>query len=1038
MTPSRDDLAIKELLYDSEVTRVQRGVYKKNIPVIIKSTAQEIPDEALIGQYSTSFLAQNKVDHPAVNRVIKEMQDGAGRSLVLEDIGGVTVKAWIDAIKAQYPRWPLEDPALFYPWILRLLRWSVQLAKGVSACHQQNIIHNDINPANVVVNPETNQVQLIDFGAAFPDGSNINEWTVVEQHRTLTYISPEQTGRLNRNIDYRSDYYALGATLYQLLSSQPPFVANDLPELINCHIARHPVPLDRINPLIPESLSALVAKLMAKAPEDRYQNGRCLIQDLEAIEHAVVCGIPFPLSALGKNDVPEQLLTPAKLYGREQEVATLRKALNSHHDKPALIAVEGEAGSGKTTLITEAISHDVYFTGQLLAGKSDAYNKKPHGALSQALAKSVGMLLSLSDDQFVPWRLTLLEALNYNPHTLISLCPELIAVFETAEFPEKPPLYNADIQLKLHTSLFLQHLSALDPILLFIDDVQWCDGPSIALLEALINAKHPRITVMVTCRSEEVDTSPPYSVMKKTLQESGVASVIIELENLDVEQIEQLLLATFHIEKARLGELANILLEKTLGNPLFVHEFLKAAHHANHKTLYYNNQRGRWDWDKQRLKQIATSGNVAVLLIDALHQQDAHTQDLLQWAACIGTRFNETLLARVTKTTTANIKLHLNAVYKQGYIHRIADQQGSYAFNHDRIRQAYYELLPRENTSQRHWVIGRICGEDDSQFKEDPLPHFLVALRDDLHPEMLCDEATVARIIRLFYDGGLLAKEKTANDIALQYIQCAIHIAEEMSTESSAQLAPLLLLQGELGYLVADTQLAGDSFNRYRLMNHDVMLQAASFSQQAPLAFLRGDIDGSINCSLNCFQLLGVDTPSLDEDIANKLQYQKKIFESFGGLNRISNITVSDESLESGVSILQSTAANMVLLLGMKGQYQWGEWFGLVGINDFLSSGFSKSMPQLLSLFDCLIFSDNEYKYDQRIVDWTLGVAKYNCRFPGVGFVFSNVGGYSGRYSRSMSLCLEAFDVGAKASFDQGDYLSYLACLSNKVVVAFS
>jgi len=1038
LTLSNDSIVIKETLYDSTVTRVQRGIYNKTSPIIIKSTAQDIPDESLIGQYSTSSLAQNKVDHPSVNKVIKEIQEGAGRSLILEDIGGITFKAWIDATKAEYSCWPLENPALFHLWMLRLLRWSIQLAEGVSACHQQNIIHNDINPANVVVNPSTDQVQLIDFGAAFPDGSNIHEWTVVEQHRTLTYISPEQTGRLNRNIDYRSDYYALGATLYQLFSSLPPFIAHDLAELIHCHIARHPVRLDQINPLIPESLSALVAKLMAKAPEDRYQNGRCLIQDQKSIEHALVCGIPFPISALGKNDVPEQLLIPEKLYGREQELATLQAALNNHQDKPALIAVEGEAGGGKTTLITEAILHTVETPCQLLTGKSDAYNKKPHSALSQALAKSVGMLLSLPENQFIPWRLTLLDALNHNPYTLISLCPELIAVFETAEFPTKPPLYNADIQLKLHTSIFLQHLSALDSILLFIDDAQWCDGPSIALIEALINAKHPRITVMMTCRSEEVDACHPYSVMKKAIQNAGITSVIIKLANLDVKQVSQLLLATFHIEKTRLEELAKILLQKTLGNPLFVHEFLKAAHYANNKTLYYDSQLGRWDWDQQKLKQIATSGNVVVLLIDSLHQQDPHTQDLLQWAACIGTRFNEDLLARITETTVVDIKTHLNVMYKKGYIHRIADQQGSYAFNHDRIRQAYYELLPKESVSQRHWVIGQVCGEMDSPFGNDPLPHLLVALKGELNPEMLCDEGVVVKIIRLFYEGALSAKEKTANDIALQYTQCAIHIAERRSNESNTQLALLLLLQGGLGYLVADVKLGEDSFNRYRLMNHDVMLQAASFSQQAPLAHLRGDIDGSINCSLSCFQLLGVDTPSLDEDIANKLQFQKEIFESFGGLNRISNITVTDDFFESEISILQSTAANMVLLLGMKGQYQWGEWFGLVGINDFLRSGFSKSIPQLLSLFDCLIFSDNEYKYDQRIVDWTLGVAKYNCRFPGIGFVYSNVGGYSGRYSRSMSQCLEAFDIGAKASYDQGDYLSYLACLSNKVVTAFS
>ncbi|OUR86934.1 hypothetical protein A9Q81_27110 [Gammaproteobacteria bacterium 42_54_T18] len=1035
LNSSNEEVDIKETLYDSSVTRVQRCIYN-GTPVIIKSTAQDIPDESLIGQYHTSGLAQNQVDHPAVNKVIKEISEGAGRSLILEDIGGITFKEWIKATGTEYSRWPLEDPAIYHSWMLRLLRWSISLSEGISACHQQNIIHNDINPANVIVNPNTDQVQLIDFGAAFPDGANIHEWTVVEQHRTLTYISPEQTGRLNRNIDYRSDYYALGATLYQVFSSLPPFIAHDLPELIHCHIARHPVPLDIINPLIPESLSALVAKLMAKAPEDRYQNGRCLIQDLKAIEHALVSGIPFPLSELGKNDVPEQLLIPAKLYGREQELATLQKALNSHHDKPALIAVEGEAGGGKTTLITEAILHTVDFSYQLLSGKSDAYNKKPHNALSQALAKSAELLLSMPEDQFIPWRLTLLEALNQNPHTLISLCPELATVFETAVFSEKALLHNADIQLKLHTSIFLQHLSALDPILLFIDDVQWCDGPSIALLEAVINANHPRITVMVTCRSEEIDDSHPYSLMKKTIQENSIALVIINLVNLGFLQITQLLEATFHIEKDRLEELAKILLKKTLGNPLFVHEFLKAAHHDNHKTLYYDNQQGRWGWDKQRLKQIATSGNVAALLIDALHQQDYTTQDLLQWAACIGTRFNETLLAKVTKTSIVDIKEHLNAVYREGYIHRIADQQGNYAFNHDRIRQAYYELLPRGDLSRRHWVIGQACTEKHGRC--DPLPHFLAALRGGLHPEMLCDENSITKITDAFYNGALSAKEKTANDIALQYIQCAIDIVETTRGGDVVQLSRFFLLQGELAYLTADIQLGSDGFDRYRLMNGNVTLQAASFSQQAPLAFMRGDIEASINCSLNCFRLLGVDTPLFGGDITDQLNDQRERFNTAGGLGAISKIPDSCESIDTRSTILQSTATTVLLLLGVEARYEWAEWFGLVGMNDSLSNGFSKSTLQLWSLFDAIILSSNHNKFDQTIVERSLNILEKNNDFSGVGFVFVNVGAYSGRYSQPMMNCLSSLEEGAKESFEIGEYLPYIACFSNKIVVSFS
>jgi len=1053
----RDDIVVTQVLYDSAVTRVQRGTYRPAsgnnagtvTPVIVKATAQDVPGESLIRQYHTSYLAQNKVEHPAVSRVISAIDEGAGRVLILDDIGGVTLKQWIKTLQAGHARWPLEDPSVFHGLMLRLLRWSITLVEGIGACHAQNIIHNDINPANVVVNPDTDQIQLIDFGAAFPDGANIHEWTVVEQHRTLTYISPEQTGRLNRSIDYRSDYYALGATLYQLFSSVPPFVAQDLPELIHCHIARHPEPLDKLNPLIPESLSALVMKLMAKAPEERYQNGRCIIQDLTALEQALVSGIPFPLSALGQNDVPEQLMIPSRLYGREQELKILRDALNSSHDKPALVAVEGEAGGGKTTLITEVILHGLDAPGLLLAGKNDAYNKKPHNALSQALAKSVEMLLNLPERQFQTWRSALLDALSQNPHTLTALCPELSALFVGVEIPPRVPLVNADIQIKLHTSIFLQHLSNLEPLLLFIDDVQWSDAPGIALLEALINANHPHITVLVTCRSEEVDAAHPYSLMKQSLQDNAVATEIITLSNLGFSQISLLLNATFHINDDRLTELAKIVSRKTLGNPLFVHEFLKAAHHQrnsrekniNKPALYYDAQQGCWLWDKNQLKQIASSGNVAALLIDALHYQDPATQDLLQWAACIGTRFNETLLESVTQRSVADIKQQLNSVYSQGYIHRIADQQGNYAFNHDRIRQAYYELQTREKSQHRHWIIGQACAasaKNNEGFVDDPLPHFLAALRQEIPAAISEDDDVATDIINAFYDGAISARDKTANNIALQYVQCALRVVEAMAWHDTTQLSRLLLLEGELGYLTADIQLGGQAFDRYRAVNADVMLQAASFSQQAPLAYVRGDIDGSIHCSLSCFRLLGIDTPDFGGDITQALQFQREHFEMLGGFEKLAQRDIWKDVGEGGSPILQNTASTMCLLLRTKGQYQWGEWIGLVGTCDFLQFGFSDYTLQLLSLVDSLLLELKQHRFDQTIVNGTLDVAENNSRFFGAGFFFGNAGAYSGRYGRPMLDCLKLLERGGKISFDRGEYLPYVASASNRIVVGFS
>lgn len=1052
-----NEVTFVETLYSSQVTLVRRGFDQSNRSVIVKNTAQEIPAERLIQQYSASLLAQNKVSHPAVNRILEKRENGAGCALILEDIGGVTLRSWIKSTLTEHAFWPLENPSLFHDWVLRLLRWSITLAEGISAFHHQDIIHNDINPANIVVNPDTNLLQIIDFGAAFPDGATINEWTVVEQHRTLTYISPEQTGRLNRNIDYRSDYYALGATLYQLFSSRPPFVAQDLPELIHCHIARSPIPLHQINPLIPSSLSALVSKLMAKAPEERYQNGRCLINDLKAIEQAVVNGIPFPSSELGENDVPEQLLIPAKLYGREKELEMLHLALSDRQNQAALITVEGEAGGGKTVLVNEAILHFVDHPFILLSGKGETYNKNPHSALSQALTKSVELLLALPNRQLVTWRTALLDELNNNPHTLIGLCPELVSVFDSVDVADKVPLHNADIQLKLHVAIFLRHLSQIDPVLLFIDDVQWCDTPSFGLFTALIEANHPRLTLIFTCRSEEIDEFHPYSQLKRGFKENHVPLTVIAINNLNFTQIKGLLSATFHNAGENLDALAKILSEKTLGNPLFILEFLKVASQRSNQTLFYDNRTGEWRWDKVKLQQIATSGNVAKLLIDSLHQQNKETQNLLQWAACIGTRFNENLLSAVTKMSPDLIKEYLNPAYKQGYIHRVADLQSDYIFNHDRIRQAYYELQSDKQVPKRHWSIGVTCFQGRGQYTNDPLPHLLTAMNDKRYP-VVPEQKDIDWLIMAFFEGAQLAKEKTVYDIALEYINCAVRLlgccrkidctindcTNDDCVENvdhaieSSDIGEIFLLQGALAYLTRDTFLAEKAFDFYREINADPVLKASSYAQQTPLVFVSGDFEATVTFSLECLKLLGIDVPDIGHDISLHIRRQWDRFNASDGFEKISRISAPKIEDSVALSTLQSTTANMMLLGLSRSKFQWAEWFGLVGLNSFLSSGFTRFTPQLMGVFDSMLYSTGQSNFDNIIANKAYEFVESDISLSGIGFVYNTLGAYGGRYNLPISQCIRSLDLGAEYSLDKGEYLPYFACISNKIITEFS
>jgi len=1039
------DIIFTETLYNSSVTNVRRGVYQNSVPIVVKSTSQDVPDERLIEQYRTSCLAQQKVCHPAVNRVVKYVLDGAGCVLLLEDTGGESLHSWINNTLKENVCWPLENSELFHLYLLRLLRWSVILAEGISAFHQKDVIHNDINPANITVNEKTDQLQIIDFGAAFPSGSNINDWTVTDQNRTLTYISPEQTGRLNRNIDYRSDYYAFGATLYQLFSGRPPFIASDLPELIHCHIARHPVPLDTINPLLPASLSALVQKLMAKAPEDRYQNGRCLIQDLEAIEFAVKTGMPLCPDSLGANDVPEKLLIPTKLYGREGELLELQKSLSGQGDKPALIVVEGEGGCGKTSLVNEAILHFVEQPVLILWGKTEAYNKSPHLALSQALSQIVDMLLELPDKIFLSWRDKLLDDLNKNPHTLIGLCPGFRLLFETSDVLDKGAPYNVDIQLKLHTAIFFRHLSILESVLLIIDDVQWCDAPSLGLLEALVKENNHRITLMFTCREEEVGKSHPYTLLKESVVDEGFNLVLVPLGNLNSYQVSELLAATFHNPDRMFDDIVDVVMKKTLGNPLFLREFLKVAYQKNDGSLFYDNSVGVWRWDCERLNSIGTSGNVAALLIETLHQQSEETQELLQWAACLGTRFNEDLLSKVSGKDIDWIRTNLNPVYQQGYLQRSVDQHGSYIFNHDRIMHAYYELQSVDDIVHRHGVIGKIFMADGGCFCGDPLPHLFEAFsRPGFYT--LPGESEMKVLVRTFLEGAVLAKEKSAYKMSLQYVKCALELVDICKDRKEANykkvyeknVSEILLLRGMLAYLVSDTVLAESSYDRYRSINSEPLLQASSYAQQTPLAFVLDDFETTVSYSLKCLALLGVDVPEIGGDISQQIKFQWKAFYENKGGDKVDVAykLVPEDSV--ALTTLHSITANVMLLGLSSSRFQWAEWFGLVGMNSFLINGFTKYTPQLLGVFDSMLCSIGQPNIGGVIAEKSREIVDEDSGFPGGGFVYNTIGTYGGRYCRSMYECIECLDVGAEYSFSKGEYLPYLACISNKMIVSFS
>ena len=706
---------------NSLVYRARRA--ENHQPVILKFLNQDYPSTEQIRRYKQEYQLTSQLESPGIIKAysLEEWQRSLG--MVFEDFGGISLKQWLK----EREKLSLQD----------FLELAIAISESLGQIHAHNIIHKDINPGNIVLNPETQEVKIIDFGISTQlsrENPTLKNPNVLEG--TLAYISPEQTGRMNRGLDYRSDFYSLGATFYEMLAGKLPFETDDPLELVHCHIAKMPPGLGNgeqgtgngeqgtgngeqgtgNGEEIPQIIADIVMKLMAKNAEDRYQSADGLRSDLEECRLQLEATGNITSFPLGQRDISERFSIPQKLYGREEEIASLLEAFErvTETGKVEFMMVAGYSGIGKSCLVQELYKPITARRGYFISGKFDQFQRNiPYSAIVSAFGGLIGQLLGESEAQLQVWREKLLKALGSNGQVIIDTIPEVeliigkqapVAVLGPTETQNRFNLVFANF---LHVFCDLEH-----PLTLFLDDLQWADLATLQLMERmLLEGQTEYLLLLGAYRDNEVSAGHPLAMSLEKLRENNKAINQVTLKPLPLEQITCLIGDTLDRTPEKVRELAELVWEKTEGNPFFVNEFLLALYGEG--LLEFNGQSRSWQCNDEAIKARNLTDNVVELMVEKLQKLPPSVREILSLAACWGAEFDLELLSWIEEKTpedifsSLQIALDRHFILPQGELDENLLVQ-SYKFGHDRIQQAAYALIPNAKKESIHYQIGKL------------------------------------------------------------------------------------------------------------------------------------------------------------------------------------------------------------------------------------------------------------------------------------------------------------------------------------------
>ena len=869
-----------ETLYTGPRTLVYRALRRSDRQsVIIKVLRNPHPTFNELVHFRNQYIITQRLNSPLVVRPLALERYGNGYALVMLDRGAIALGQYWQSNglnTGQTPSLALGE------W----LRVAIQLAEALHFLGGQQILHKDIKPANILIHPETKQIQLIDF--------SISSLLPREQQRSvhpaglegsLAYIAPEQTGRMNRSVDYRTDFYSLGVTLYELLTGKLPFTVSDPLELLHCHIARLPTApanlLDGQGQPYPAMASAIVMKLMAKNMEDRYQSALGLKHDLERCLQAWEGTGAIANFDLGERDICDHFNIPEKLYGREIEVQTLLNAFDrvSSQGKSEMMLVAGFSGIGKTAVVHEVHKPIVRQQGYFIKGKFDQFNRNiPFSAFVQAFRSLMGQLLSEPDEAITQWKTKILAAVKQNGRVLIEVIPELEQIIGPQ--PSVPELTGSGAQNRFNL-LFEQFIAVFTtqehPLTLFVDDLQWADSASLNLLKILMGENQANYLFLLGAyRDNEVSPAHPLMLKLTELAKQGAAINTITLVPLSEKHVNQLVAGSLNCNLNLATPLTRLVYRKAQGNPFFTTQFLKGLY--DDRLITFNFDLGYWECDLVPIQDAAMTSDVVEFMATRLLKLPQETRSVLKLAACIGNQFDLEMLAiaqdRPIEVVASDlwpalqeeIVLPTSEAYKffQGEANSTNANSVTvgYRFLHDRVQQAAYSLMADAQKQEQHLQIGRLLLQKLSPEEQED-NYFQIANQINFARTKITDSQERERYAQLNLDAGRKARLTTAYGAAIAYFRAGLDLLEKHPWQAQYDLTLALHLGiADAAYLHGDFEQMAQHLEL--LFEHVTNLQDRLPAYEIQLQGLkaRNQLHEAIQLGLQILQQLGIEVPT--------------------------------------------------------------------------------------------------------------------------------------------------------------------------------
>ena len=923
--------------------RVDRAVsHEKGQQVILKSLLDPVPAPAVSARFRRCYDLLSSLDHPNIVRPLAWLDQALPPAFVLEDNQSINL---LQFLQQQGPG------GLSLEVFLTI---ACQLADALDAIHQQRIVHKDIHPGNVIIHLETLHVRIIDFGIASlvsREQPSLEVPEMPEGH--LAYIAPEQTGRMNCPVDYRCDFYSLGCTFYHLLTGAPPFQASDALGLIHAHIAKQPKSLSVLRPDLSESVCGLVEKLLQKSVGERYQSSVALKSDLEKARAGV-------LFVPGESDFTDRFELPLHLYGRDREIAQLQQCFSQAVEgETTLLVLSGHAGIGKTSLVNEVHKFIAEANGLFCGGKFEPLQQGvPYSALRRALSAWGRHVLAQSSRRLKDTCAMLLNELGGNAGVLTDFMPEFGQI--VGQQTAAATLPTNETRNRFHHVLqqFMRVLTHDQPVVLFLDDIQWADAGTLSLLPELVNGTQVRLLIILAYRDAEIDAHHP---ARETLDRMVAALKNTRrcremfLQPLNVRQVGMLLQGVMSRSADEVEPLASLITNQTEGVPLFINEWLRILYSRG--LLNYDARLRHWVWDITEIQSRGMSETVIHLMLNKMQTLSQACRDLMQWAACFGNRFSLETLGILTGIPYQQVLELLWPAYEEGLLLQDFDYG---RFFHDRMQEEAYFSLSLDERQSRHLQIGRYFLRERSsaslQSSASPqVDSFTVAGHFNRANPHAFEAAERDAVIQTNLQAAARAREASAWKEAVNYCEHAMALMPiERWQKDAATAEQLYLIRAECEFLNGHPQRS-DEFYQV-LLEHvdDALFKARVCADRLSQLIGRGEWPQAMQYGIDGLAYLGVILPDVDQlqtvirDLRDQLEgkFPDKVVT---GLSTLPEMSEPEDRVALHILSYLSQNANIL------GQHEWGEFYIYLGCQLIVSAGKADLAALHLTMYALLL-----------------------------------------------------------------------------------